>query len=221
MGHPTGEMPYSSRSREGGPNRKGLAGSAGPFPFRVNPGRCYAGGMTRLAYVDPATFEIPNGWTAVGFLDAGAVLAYDADRLPHRVEDGIATPLDPADVNAGLAPAVEEAASRLWPEGWSYAMAESFGINRRGLQRDRLAKSGLHPAILRELGALSCHDDAEGIGRLAHALVRRPLLRPRPPRRPARRRRAGGAQRPGRSPPGPSRPRDEARRGYRQVRIAR
>ena len=127
--------------------------------------------MIRLAYVDLAKFEIPDGWTAVGFLDAGAVLAYDADRRPHRVEGGITTPLDPADVNAGLAPAVEEAASRLWPEGWSYAMAECFGINRRSLQRDRIARNGLHPAILQELGALSCHDDAEGIGRLAHALA--------------------------------------------------
>lgn len=127
--------------------------------------------MIRLAYVDPNAFEIPDGMLAVGFLDAGAVLAYDADRRPQRVEDGIATPLDPVDVNAALSPAVEEAASRLWPEGWSYAMAEAFGINRRSLQRDRLAKSGLHPAVLQELGSLSCHDDAEGIGRLAHALA--------------------------------------------------
>ncbi len=162
----------SSRLREGTPKTEtGLAGSAGPFPFLGHLGRCYAEGMIRLAYVDPATFEIPDGWTAVGFLDAGAVLAYDADRRPQRVEGGIATPLDPADVNAGLAPAVEEAASRLWPEGWSYAMAECFGLNRRSLQRDRIARNGLHPAVLRELGSLSCHDDAEGIGRLAHALA--------------------------------------------------
>jgi hypothetical protein len=124
----------------------------------------------RLAYVD-ALFKIPDGWTAVGFIGAGDALAYDADRRPHRISGGIAEPLDPAEVNAALSPAVEAAASRLWPEGWSYALAEAFGLNRRSLQRDRIAKNGLHPTVLRELSVLSCHEDAEGIGRLAHALA--------------------------------------------------
>jgi len=125
----------------------------------------------RLAYVDPTVFEIPDGWVAVGLIGGGAVLAYDAERRPHRIVDGAAQPLDPSEVTAALAPAVEAAASRLWPEGWSYALAECFGLNRRSLQRDRIARNGLHPAVLRELGTMACHDDAEGIGRLAHALA--------------------------------------------------
>lgn len=125
----------------------------------------------RLAYVDPATFEIPDGMTAVGFIGAGDALAYDVDRRPHRIADGIPELLDPAEVNAALAPAVEAAATRLWPEGWSYKLAEAYGLNRRSLQRDRIARNGLHPNVLRELGGMSCHDDAEGAGRLMLALA--------------------------------------------------
>ncbi|WP_264048952.1 hypothetical protein [Methylobacterium flocculans] len=125
-----------------------------------------------LTYVDPDVFPVPPGWTAVGFLGGGpTALAYDPERTPHAVEDGVPKPLDPVAVNAALAPAVEAAASRLWPQGWTYAISEAFRLNRRSVQRDRITRSGLHPVVLRTLGAMSCHEDAEGIGRLLHALA--------------------------------------------------
>ncbi|MCJ2006740.1 hypothetical protein [Methylobacterium sp. J-092] len=125
-----------------------------------------------LSYVDTEVFPVPAGWIAVGFLGTGpAVLAYDPARAPHSVLDGVPTPLDPASVNPVLAGAIEAAATRAWPEGWSYALAESFAINRRALQRDRLAKNTLHPNILRTLGAVSEGPDAEGMGRILRALA--------------------------------------------------
>ncbi|MCJ2084206.1 hypothetical protein [Methylobacterium sp. J-090] len=125
-----------------------------------------------LTYVDVATFHVPDGWIAVGHLDDGpAVLAYDPARIPNSVLDGVPTPLDPAEVNPVLAGAIEDAATRLWVEGWSFALAESFAINRRALQRDRLAKNPLHPNILRTLGAVSEGPDAEGMGRILRALA--------------------------------------------------
>lgn len=123
-----------------------------------------------LQFVDPELWPHPPGWTAVGLVGHLA-LAYDPERRPHLIGEGEPQPLDRDAVNSALAPAIEAAATKLWIEGWTYALAESFGLNRRGLQRDRLAKNGLPPAVLRELGAMSCHDDAEGIGRLAHALA--------------------------------------------------
>lgn len=125
-----------------------------------------------LAYVDTEVFPVPAGWIAVGFLDAGpAVLAYDGGRVPHSVQDGIPTPLDPAAINPMLAGAIEAAATRLWTEGWSFALAEAFAINRRALQRDRLARNTLHPNILRTLGAVAEGPDAEGMGRILRALA--------------------------------------------------
>lgn len=125
-----------------------------------------------LTYVDPDRFPVPDGWVAVGFIGGGpTVMAYDPARVPHAVDDGVPRPLDPVAVNAALAPAVEAAASRLWPQGWTYAISEAFRLNRRSVQRDRITKSGLHPVVLRTLGSMGCHDDAEGIGRLLHALA--------------------------------------------------
>lgn len=125
-----------------------------------------------LAYVDVTHFPIPAGWIAVGFINGGPdVLAYDPTRAPHAVRDGVGTPLDPAEVNPVLAGAIEDAATRLWVEGWSFALAESFAINRRALQRDRLAKNTLHPNILRTLGSVSEGPDAEGMGRILRALA--------------------------------------------------
>ena len=142
----------------------------GPFSFTD---ACYPIGMEiALAYVDTEVFPIPAGWIAVGHLDGGpTVLAFDPARIPHSVRDGAATPLDPAVVNPLLAGAIEAAATRLWVEGWSFALAESFAINRRALQRDRLAKSTLHPNILRTLAAVSEGPDAEGMGRILRALA--------------------------------------------------
>lgn len=144
---------------------------AGPFSFT---GGCYPGGMRiTLAYVDVTAFPVPDGWIAVGHLDDGpAVLAYNSERAPHSVLEGVPTPLDPATVNPVLAGAIEAAATRLWPqEGWSFALAESFAINRRALQRDRLAKHTLHPNILRTLGSVAEGPDAEGMGRIIRALA--------------------------------------------------
>ena len=128
--------------------------------------------ILRLGYVDPEHFPTPDGWTAVGFLDAGVVLAYDPDRVPHRVADGIPTPLDPVVVNAAVGLAAENAARRLWPDGWAYAMSEAFQVNKRTLQRDRLAKSGLHPRFLKTLGSVSDGPDAAAMGALLIVLAK-------------------------------------------------
>ncbi|MGU3541373.1 hypothetical protein [Methylobacterium sp. A52T] len=123
-----------------------------------------------LQYMNPDAWPAPAGWVVVGHVE-GKAFAYDEARHPHLIGEGGAQPLDPVLVNRALAPAVEAAATRLFPEGWSYALAEAFGLNRRSLQRDRIARNGLHPNVLQELGAMACHDDAEGIGRLAYALA--------------------------------------------------
>lgn len=125
----------------------------------------------RLAYVDPATFEIPDGMTAVGFIGAGDALAYDAERRPHRIADGVAELLDPAEVNRGLVQAVDEAGLRVWPGGWTHALPQAFGLNRRTTQRDRIERSGLNPAILKALGIAAGSHDADGLGVLMSALA--------------------------------------------------
>lgn len=125
----------------------------------------------RLAYVDPTMFRIPDGWTAVGYLGAGAVLAYDEARRPHRVADGAAEPLDPAEVNRDLVAAVDGAGMKVWPGGWTHSLPQAFGLNRRTTQRDRIERSGLNPAILRALGAAASAHDADGIGLLMTALA--------------------------------------------------
>lgn len=126
-----------------------------------------------LAYVDVDQFPVPAGWIAVGFLGTGpTILAYDPARVPHSVTDGVPTPLDPVEVNRAVAEAVDVAASRLWPGGWSLAMSEVFGVNRRSLQPERLARQGLPPGVLQALAHLSGGGDAEGLGWLMGALAR-------------------------------------------------
>jgi len=125
----------------------------------------------RLAYVDVTVFEIPDGWTAVGYVGAGAALAYDPERRPHRVADGAAEPLDPADVNRALVSAIDEAGLKVWPGGWTHALPQAFGLNRRTTQRDRIERSGLNPAILRALGTVAGSHDADGLGLLMSALA--------------------------------------------------
>lgn len=122
-----------------------------------------------LQHMDPELWPSPEGWIVVGRVGHLA-LAYDPERRPHLIGEGDPQPLDPAEVNTALAPAVDAAATRLWPDGWSYAMADTFHLNRRSLNRDRIARFGMHPRVLRVLGEMSCHADADGIGRLMLAL---------------------------------------------------
>ncbi len=124
-----------------------------------------------LQYVDPELWPHPPGWTAVGLVGHLA-LAYDPERRPFLIGDGKPEPLDRDATNAALAPAIDAAASRLWPAGWSFAVAEVFGINRRNLQPERLARGGLPPAVLQALAHMSSHDNAEGLGWLMVALAR-------------------------------------------------
>lgn len=125
-----------------------------------------------LAYVDTGVFPIPAGWTAVGHIDGGpAVLAYAPDRVPHSVQDGVATPLDPAEVNRVLVDAVATAALAIWPAGYTVAFPLAFGLNRRTTQPDRIARSGLHPSLLRGLGSAATSHDAPGLGALMSALA--------------------------------------------------
>lgn len=124
----------------------------------------------RLAYVDPGHFPVPSGWTAVGFLGGAVVLAYDEARRPHAVVDGVPSPLDVAEVNPALAEAVEAAALRLWPDGWTQALSDVFKVNRRSLARDRLATVALPPAVMRVLGSISDSPDADGLGRIMVAM---------------------------------------------------
>jgi len=124
-----------------------------------------------LQHMDPEHWPSPEGWTVVGRVGHLA-LAYDTERRPFLIGEGEPQPLDRDATNAALAPAVDAAALRLWPGGWTMALAEVFGINRRNLQPERLARGGLPPAVLQALARMSSHDDAEGMGWLMVALAR-------------------------------------------------
>lgn len=130
------------------------------------------GGMEiRLQTASAETWPRPEGWTVVGVVGRLA-LAYDTDRNPYLVGEGEPVPLDRAQVNAALAPAVDAAASRLWPGGWTVPFSEVFGVNRRSLQPDRLARQGLPPGVLRALAEMSCEPDAEGLGWMLMSIAR-------------------------------------------------
>ena len=124
-----------------------------------------------LAYVDPDRFPVPPNWIAVGFLGGAVVLAYDEARRPHAVVDGVPAPLEPADVNPALAEAVEAAALRCWPDGWTHAVSDIFKVNRRSLARDRLTSVALPPAVMQVLGRISDSPDADGLGRIMAAMA--------------------------------------------------
>lgn len=124
-----------------------------------------------LAYMDPETWPRPDGWTVVGRVGRLA-LAYDPERRPHLVGEGEPRPLDVAEVNRAMIPAIDAAASKLWPGGWHQAFSEVFGVNRRSLNVDRLLHRGLPPGVLRALADLSDSHDAEGLGWLVMALGR-------------------------------------------------
>ena len=71
-----------------------------------------------------------------------------------------------------LGAAVEEAAERVWPGGWTNALPDAFGINKRTCARDRVERNGLHPNLLATLGDLADAPQAVGLGRILTALGR-------------------------------------------------
>lgn len=116
-----------------------------------------------LEYMDPETWPAPKGWTLVGRVGPRA-LAYDPDRRPFLIGDGEPEALDPAELNPALANAVDVAASRIWPGGWTHALPLAFKVNRRTSQLDRVAKNGLYPDVLKAIAWAASGDDAEGMG---------------------------------------------------------
>ncbi|WP_156311684.1 hypothetical protein [Methylobacterium platani] len=125
----------------------------------------------KLEYLSPENWSRPAGWTVVGRVGTLA-LAYDPDRRPYLIGDGEPQPADPVAVNAALYPAIEIAALRLWPGGWTVPLSDVFGIDRRAVTPSRVTKKGLHPQVLRALGSLAEGDDADSRGYLLVALAR-------------------------------------------------
>lgn len=133
---------------------------------------CYPGGMEIvLEQMDPERWPRPEGWTVVGRVGRLA-LAYDAERLPYLLGEGEPRPLDRDAVNTALAPAIDRAGTRLWPGGWTYAFEEVFGIKRRSLAAERLARQGLPPSVLQVLAEAASAPDAEVMGGLILAMAR-------------------------------------------------
>jgi hypothetical protein len=124
-----------------------------------------------LTYLSPEDWPRPDGWTVIGRVGPRA-LAYDEARRPHLLGDGEPEALDPAVVNPALATAVDAAASRLWPGGWGHALPLAFGVNRRTVALDRIAKNGLFPDVLRALAFAASDPDAAGMGWLMSGLAR-------------------------------------------------
>lgn len=113
--------------------------------------------------------DAPPGMKVVGLVD-GAPLAYDAARQPHRLDPAGPVQLDPAAVNTALVPALTAAASTLWPRDWADGMSVSLGVNRRGLQRDRILKNGLHPDLLEALALLAHAPESRELGDMMLAI---------------------------------------------------
>lgn len=124
-----------------------------------------------LEEMDPARWPRSEGWTVVGRVGHMA-LAYDPERRPHLIGEGEPQPLDRDEVNAALAPAIDRAATRLWPGGWTYAFETIFGVKRRSLAAERLARQGLPPNVLRTLAETASAPDAEVLGGLILAIAR-------------------------------------------------
>lgn len=123
-----------------------------------------------LEPMDPELWPTPENWIAVGRIGRYA-LAYGPARQPYLlVEDG-PQPLDRDAVNAAMADAVDRAASKLWPGGWTIQFSTVFGVHRRSLLPDRLARQGLPPAVLRALGEMAVRE-AEGFGWMLMAIAR-------------------------------------------------
>lgn len=124
-----------------------------------------------LQDMDPERWPAPEGWTIVGRVGHLA-LAYDPERQAHLLGDGEPILLDRDQVNSALAPAIDRAASRLWPGGWTYAVEDVFGIKRRNLAMERLARQGLPPSVLIVLARAASAPDAEVLGGLILAMAR-------------------------------------------------
>lgn len=124
-----------------------------------------------LETMDPEVWPAPAGWTVVGRVGRQA-LAYGPERRPFLVGNGEPQALARDEVNAALVPAIDRAASKLWPGGWTYAVEAVFGIKRRGLAAERLARQGLPPTVLQTLARVSSAPDAEYLGGLILALAR-------------------------------------------------
>ncbi|SFU34740.1 hypothetical protein SAMN02799631_00273 [Methylobacterium sp. 174MFSha1.1] len=124
-----------------------------------------------LEAMDAERWPAPEGWTVVGRIGRNA-LAYDPERQAHLLGDGEPVPLDRAEVNAALEPAIDRAASKLWPGGWTYAFEEVFGIKRRNLAAERLARQGMPPSVLLVLANAASEPDAEVLGGLILAIAR-------------------------------------------------
>ncbi|GJD87238.1 hypothetical protein BHAOGJBA_0738 [Methylobacterium hispanicum] len=154
----------------GTPARRFEQGRAGPLARRR--GRAIGDGMEiSLQYVSPDRWRRPKTWTAVGLVGRLA-LAYDPERRPYLIGEGEPKPLDPAAVNAALVDAVDAAADRLWPGGWTTAFAEAFAVDRRGLSMTRLARQGLPPSVLLALAQTTDSHAPEALGGLLLALAR-------------------------------------------------
>ncbi|OAS22525.1 hypothetical protein [Methylobacterium platani] len=124
-----------------------------------------------LEYLSPENWPRPKGWTVVGRVGTLA-LAFDPARQPFLIGDGEPHPLDPVEVNAALAPAVDAAADRLWPGGWMPSFAEAFAVDKRSLSASRLARQGLPPAVLFALAHTSYSHAPTALGALLLALAR-------------------------------------------------
>lgn len=124
-----------------------------------------------LEAMDAERWPRPEGWTVVGRV-GNLALAYDPERRPHLLGEDEPRLLDRDAVNAALAPAIDRAATRLWPGGWTYAFEGVFGIKRRSLAAERLARQGLPPSVLRVLAEAASAPDVEVMGALILAMAR-------------------------------------------------
>ncbi|WP_279356726.1 hypothetical protein [Methylobacterium indicum] len=124
-----------------------------------------------LEEMDAERWPAPEGWTIVGRVGHLA-LAYDPERQAYLLGDGEPVPLDREAVNVALEPAIDRAASKLWPGGWTYAFEAVFGVKRRNLAAERLARQGLPPSVLLVLAKAASEPDAETLGALILAVAR-------------------------------------------------
>ncbi|MCF4127920.1 hypothetical protein [Methylobacterium sp. SyP6R] len=124
----------------------------------------------RLEPMDPEEFPCPAGWTVVGRAVSHA-LAYDPERRPHFIgEDPMR--VSPEDISHDLYRAVDAAADRLWPGGWTHSMAEAFLLDRRSLSPGRFARQAPAPAVLLALAQAAASPDPVAFGALLLAMSR-------------------------------------------------
>lgn len=88
------------------------------------------------------TFQTPSGSLPVGVID-GQPLWY-IGRTPHAGD----APLAHADIAQELLNAIDEALAPLFGGDWPHPFHVVTGVSARAVQRDRIFKNGLPPAIL-------------------------------------------------------------------------